>query len=208
MLWKQFCASFLVSAFIVSSPVSLLADDKLPNYARVPDFKFTERSGKEIKLADLKGNVWIADFIFTRCQGTCPLLTGQMAGLQEKLAPSDIKLVSFSVDPEHDTPRVLSEYASRYHAQENKWFFLTGPKNEIWNFVTDGFSLGVSKPTPEDLKAGAEPVIHSNRFVLVDRGSNIRGYYDGSEASAVQKLIEDALQLTSSLRGAERRSNP
>ena len=197
MLWKQSCASFLISVFLVSSPVSLLADDKLPNYAQVPDFKFMERSGKEMKLADLKGNVWIADFIFTRCQGTCPLLTGQMAGLQEKLTRSNIKLVSFSVDPEYDTPKVLSEYALRYHAQANKWFFLTGPKNEIWNFVTDGFSLGISEPTTEDLKAGAEPVIHSNRFVLVDREGNIRGYYDGSEFQDMEKLVANALALAS-----------
>ncbi len=197
MRWKKFYISSLLLAFIASSAVPLLAGEKLPTYGRVPDFTFTERSGKEMGLSDLKGKVWIADFIFTRCQGTCPLLTGQMAGLQGKLTQPDIKLVSFSVDPEHDTPKVLLEYASRYHAQENKWFFLTGKKSEIWNFATEGFSLGVAEPTPEDLKAGAEPVIHSNRIVLVDQAGSIRGYYDGSEPPVIEKLVKDASQLAS-----------
>lgn len=188
-------ASFFYSNFLFVP--SSFADQQLPIYARVPNFKFTERSGKEMKLTDLKGNVWVADFIFTRCQGTCPLLTGQMAGLQEKLVPSNIKLVSFSVDPEHDTPNVLSEYASHYYVQEDKWFFLTGPKSEMWSFVTEGFSLGVSEPTAEDLKAGAEPVIHSNRLVLVDQEGRIRGYYDGSESQDMEKLVKDALTLAS-----------
>ena len=198
MLWKKFCASFLVSAFIASNSVSLLADERLPIYGRVPDFKFMERSGREMKLADLKGKVWIADFIFTRCQGQCPMLTGRMAGLQEKLVQPDIQLVSFSVDPEHDTPQILSKYASRYHAQENKWFFLTGAKSTMWDFITEGFSLGIGEASPEDLKAGAEPVMHTNRFVLVDREENIRGYYDGSGPPAMEKLIKDASQLASS----------
>jgi len=195
MLWKKFCTSFLFLAFVASNTIPLLAEEKFPTYGRVPEFKFTERSGKEMGLSDLQGKVWIADFIFTRCQGMCPLLTGQMAELQEKLAQFDIKLVSFSVDPEYDTPQVLSEYASRYHTQENRWFFLTGPKITMWNFVTDGFSLGVTEPTQEDLKAGAEPVIHSNRLVLVDQEGNIRGYYDGSDPSAMEKLVKDASQL-------------
>ena len=118
-----------------------------------------------------------------------------MAFLQEKLTDSRIKLVSFSVDPEHDTPKVLSEYAVRHHAQEGKWFFLTGKKEEMWKFVTEGFSLGVAEPSPEDLKAGAEPVIHSNRFVLVDQEGNIRGYYDSSEPFKMDELIETALRL-------------
>ena len=196
---RMTCISLVLFSFV--SPA--WAQKKLPIYGQVPAFTFTERSGREIKLADLKGSVWIADFIFTRCQGMCPMLAGRMAGLQEKLKDPKIKLVSFSVDPEHDTSQVLSEYASRYKAQESKWFFLTGSKDKMWNFITDGFLLGVEAATPEDLKAGAEPVMHSTRFVLVDQEGKICGYYDSSESVQMEKLVQDALSLASSLRGSD-----
>ena len=200
MRLNQFCVRLLVFGLSFSLIPCSFADKKLPVYGRVPDFNFTERSGKELKFADLKGNIWVADFIFTRCQGMCPMLTGQMAGLQEKLKNPKIKLISFSVDPEHDTPQVLSEYASRYKAQNGKWLFLTGPKEKMWSFITDGFFLGVEQAAPEDLKAGAEPVMHSARFVLVDQEGKIRGYYDSSEPEKIEELVQNALSLVSSLR--------
>ena len=92
----------------------LPAREEMPIYGSVPDFTFQERSGKDIHLSDLNGRVWIADFIFTRCQGQCPLMSGRMAELQEALKTSGVKLVSFSVDPEHHTPEVLSAYARRF----------------------------------------------------------------------------------------------
>ncbi|MBI4368100.1 MAG: SCO family protein [Candidatus Omnitrophica bacterium] len=180
---------------LLGSP-SFAAED-LPVYGHVPDFSFTERSGEAFGPADLEGRVWIADFIFTRCQGMCPLLTGRMSILQTKFNHPDIRLVSFSVDPEYDTPEVLSDYALRYQAQEGKWFFLTGEKTLMWNFVTEGFSLGVAQASPEDLAQGAEPVMHTSRFVLIDPDGDIRGYYDTSEPANVEQLIQDALTLVS-----------
>ena len=197
MRWKRFYVSLL---FLLLFPGAALlcAKTDLPVYGHVPDFSFTEKSGKPFGLSDLKGRVWIADFIFTRCQGMCPLLTGRMSILQTKLDHPDIKLVSFSVDPEYDTPGVLSDYASRYQAQKGKWFFLTGDKTTLWNFITEGFSLGVGEATAEDLAQGAEPVMHTSRFVLIDPNGNIRGYYDTSEPANVEQLIQDALKLAPS----------
>ena len=197
MLWKKSCVNFFIIVFSFSIPHSVLADEEIPVYGHVPDFMLTERSGKEVKLADLKENVWIADFIFTRCQGQCPMLSGRMAVLQGKLNAPQIKLVSFSVDPEFDTPKILSEYATRYHAQKDKWLFLTGSKTEMWNLITDGFKLGVDQASPEDLKAGAEPVMHTNRFVLVDQEGNIRGYYDSSDSQEMDRLIKNVSSLAS-----------
>ena len=174
----------------------LPAQEEMPIYGSVPDFTFQDESGKEIHLSDLNGRVWIADFIFTRCQGQCPLMSSRMAELQEALKPSGIKLVSFSVDPEHDTPEVLSAYARRFKAEEGIWFFLTGNKQAMRDFIEGSFQLGVAEPTQEDLASGAEAVMHSSRFVLVDQKGQIRGYYDTSESEKMKQLIKDAKQLS------------
>ena len=107
-------------------------DERLKMYGSVPEFALTERNGEVIQLAQLRGKIWIADFIYTNCQDTCPLQTATMAKLQEEFAARpEIQLVSFSVDPERDTPRVLTEYAGRYHADAKRWFFLTGQRRSI-----------------------------------------------------------------------------
>ncbi|MBI4358078.1 MAG: SCO family protein [Candidatus Omnitrophica bacterium] len=195
MRWKQFYGKFFLVSFFVFIPCLLFACEELPHYGQVPDFVFQEQNGNAFGFRDLEGNVWIADFIFTRCQGMCPMLTGKMALLQEALEDPNVKLVSFSVDPKHDTPKVLKDYALRHGAQEGKWFFLTGDETAMRNFIIDGFSLGVAQATPEDLAQGAEPVMHSNRFVLVDPEGKIRGYYDSSDSQKMEQLIQDALKL-------------
>ena len=175
----------------------LPAQEEMPIYGSVPDFTFQDESGKEIHLSDLNGRVWIADFVFTRCQGQCPLMSSRMSQLQEPLRTSGVRLVSFSVDPEHDTPEVLSAYARRFKAEEGIWFFLTGDKQAMWDFIEAGFQLGVAEPTQKDLTSGAEAVMHSSRFVLVDQKGQIRGYYDTSESEKMKALIGDASKLVS-----------
>jgi len=183
----------LALLLIFANPV--LAQSELPRYQRIPKFELVAENGNSFTNASLSGKVWIADFIFTRCQSMCPLLTGRMADLQASLTDSNVQLVSFSVDPEYDQPEVLRAYAKTYGAQSGKWFFLTGDKNEMFTLMALGFQLGVSDATPEDLAAGAEPVMHSNRFVLVDQKGYIRGYYDSSEPPELEELIQDALKL-------------
>jgi protein SCO1 len=148
-----------------------------------------ESSGKPLTLADLKGKVWIADFVFTQCGSICPRMTAQMSALQRQMQKrqdwKDIRLVSFSVDPEHDTPAVLRDYAKGFEAEPGHWLFLTGRQKAVWTLVRQGFKLPV-----ESAEAGStSPILHSGKFVLVDREGRIRGYYSGLESTGRDKLV-------------------
>ncbi|MFZ4115637.1 MAG: SCO family protein [Chthoniobacterales bacterium] len=157
---------------------------KLP-IAEVPDFSFTTQEGKMLTKADLTGKIWIADFIFTRCAGPCPLLTSRMIELASRLSKNhEVKLVSVTVDPTYDTSEVLARYASNIHADPTQWFFLTGPLSEINTFVKEGMKQPLAAE-PEGMPA------HSTRLMLVDRHGMIRGYYDGNNPEVVQQLLVD-----------------
>ncbi len=169
--------------------------NSLNSFGKVPNFELVGHDGKQVTSRDFRHTVWIADFIFTRCQGICPLMSGQMAELQKKLSETNVKLVSFSVDPEHDTSNVLAEYAKRYGAAEGRWVFLTGEKEQVRNLIQEGFHLGVGDAAQEDLAQGAELVMHSNRFVLVDGSASIRGYFDANDPQKLNELIETATRL-------------
>jgi cytochrome oxidase Cu insertion factor (SCO1/SenC/PrrC family) len=166
----------------------------LAQYGLVPKFSLTERSRRTISTADLRGKIWIADFIYTTCTDTCPLQAAEMAKLQEQwINERDLKFVSFSVDPERDTPEVLSDYAKRFKADANSWLFLTGSKEHIAGLVQEGFRLA-AMPVPS---GGSDTgvILHSPRFVLVDRETTIRGYYDSRDAQALQRLNRDIASL-------------
>lgn len=160
----------------------------------VPEFSLVERSGKKVTLADLSGKVWIADFIYTKCTDTCPFQTADMVKLQDRwLKKSELKLVSFSVDPERDTPKVLARYASRFKADPLRWLFLTGDRAEIVRLVEDGFHLAVASASRGNHRA--DVIVHSPRFVVVDRQGEIRGYYDNRDPKAMQRLNDDVTAL-------------
>ena len=166
----------------------------LNRYGTVPEFSLVERSGKAITLADLRGSIWIADFIYTTCQDTCPMQTAEMAQLQEQWKDrAGLKLVSFSVDPEKDTIAVLSRYADRYKADAQRWLFLTGAKEEISRLVQEGFRLS-AVALPNDGNVGSV-IMHSPRFVLIDKQAQIRGYYDSRDPQALQRLKADVATL-------------
>src|SRR5215467_16285041 len=121
----------------------------LNRYSAVPEFALIERSGKDIRLGNLRGKVWVADFIYTNCKDTCPLQTAEMAKLQEQWQKQwndrqNLKLVSFSVDPDHDTPQVLARYAENFKADQDRWLFLTGEKEQITQLVQGGFRLSAA----------------------------------------------------------------
>lgn len=162
----------------------------LPEHSAVPDFALTERSNLEVTSKDLEGQVWIADFIFTRCTGICPAMSSNMAKLQSRL-PKEVRLVSFSVDPDYDTPAVLSEYANRYGADSERWLFLTGSAEAMQQLSVGGFKLALDPTGGTE----AEPITHSSRFVLVDRQGHIRGYYGTEDPQALDRLIDDVQKL-------------
>lgn len=157
----------------------------------LPDFSLTERSGKEVTLADLKGKVWVADFFYTTCPGPCPMLTSRLSALHEKLGSDpDVRLVSISTDPEKDTPEVLKLYAEKFRASD-RWLFLTGDKPRIFDLANKGFKLSVT----EDPAASAEPITHSTKLALVDCDGVVRGFYDGLDEEGVDRLLRDVRAL-------------
>lgn len=162
----------------------------LPVMGDVRPFAFMERNNQLVTRDDLSGNIWIADFVFTRCAGPCPLMTMKMRQLQKAFSNADdVKLVSFSVDPEFDTPLVLSKYAEQYEADPQKWLFLTGDKKEIYNFAQNSLKLTVKEATENS------PIIHSTYFILVDRQGKIRGYYNSNEPNSLSRLATDVERL-------------
>ena len=192
---KRLALIFSITLFSIMG-ILMAAEPAMPILGRIPDFTLTERSGKAVRRSDLDGKVWIADFVFTRCAGVCPLMTSRMQGLQEKLrGEPGIRLVSFSVDPDYDTPAVLSAYAQKFHADPEKWVFLTGPETVIFRLSEQHFHLGVSEIPLAERAAADQPVLHSTKFVLVDQAGRIRGYYDSEDAGARDSLLRDAASL-------------
>jgi protein SCO1 len=162
------------------------AGEGIPVLGEVPDFSFTERSGRTVARKDLLGRIWVADFIFTSCAGTCPVMTSRMAGVHQALLREEGAVcVSFSVDPDRDTLSALRAYADRFSATADGWWFLRGPQKEVHALEYGGFKMG----DPED------PMIHSERFVLVDGAGRIRGWYRGTEAEEVSRLLADVRRL-------------
>ncbi|MEK7233577.1 MAG: SCO family protein [Elusimicrobiota bacterium] len=160
----------------------------------LPDFALTAVTVDGTSPFDrgtLLGRVWIADFVYTRCTGPCPMMTANMAGLQKRLSKS-IGLLSFTVDPDHDSPEVLTLYARKFNADAQRWFFLTGEKAELMRLVRDGFLLPVAQNA---VAAPGERIAHSTKFVLIDARARVRGWYDGDDAAALDKLAADAKKL-------------
>lgn len=166
----------------------------LGNFGAVPDFAVTERSGARIALSDLKGKVWLADFIYTACRDTCPLESAAMTQLQKDLPSDRLKLVSFSVDPERDTPTVLARYAEAFHADPARWLFLTGDQRDVHRLVQEGFHLSAI-PITEEAEHAAGEVYHDAHFVLIDAAAQIRGYYESNDPAALKRLRADAKKL-------------
>lgn len=165
-----------------------LTDRELPSYNTVTPFRLTSQTGEEFDSdAHLLGKVWVADFIFTTCTGPCPRMSARMKQLQDEFSElPGVRLVSFTVDPETDTPEVLNEYGRRFGAEEGRWYLLTGDTATLHRVNRDDFMLG------EVVKGNTE---HSTRFALVDRGGVVRGYYMSGDSEAMDRLITDARAL-------------
>ena len=158
----------------------------LPVLGQLASFSLTDQDSKVFSDTDLRGHIAVVDFIFTRCQGQCPILSQTLVALQQALGSSrQLHLVSISIDPENDTPQALSAYAHRLKANRAYWHFLTGARADIKTLLVKGLKIG-----SED-----DPNMHSTYFVLLDPQQRIRGYYDGLDRVAVKKLYRDVKQL-------------
>lgn len=172
----------------VASPPPVLGQVTAPT--------FTDTSGTSFSLSKLDGRIWVADSVFTRCGSICPPMTANMKKLQDWLETEElgnVKLVTFTVDPDHDTPEVLREYAESYKADLNRWHFLTGAPEKINGYLVNQFLLATeeNKGVPE-----TEMFIHSDKFVLIDRDRNIRGYYSGIEDEDLDNLRTAIISLS------------
>jgi cytochrome oxidase Cu insertion factor (SCO1/SenC/PrrC family) len=169
----------------------------------VPDFHLTDQKDRPLSRDDLRGKVWVASFIFTRCATLCPQVSASMAELQKELPAQGVMLLSFSVDPTHDTPKVLQEYAHRFGADPERWRFLTGDETKMYKLIREGFFLAVEQNQGTARTKGNE-VTHSPRLVVVDKQGHIRGLFDGrkvneqgqpvNELPQVRQLVDELLR--------------
>lgn len=198
LLWS-FLVLVLLAVMVATALQRLRKPEPPPILGHVPEFTLTNRDGRTIRRADLDGRPWVADFIFTRCPASCPMMTARMARLNRDL-PADlpVRMVSISVDPEHDTPEVLQRYAQSFQAPD-RWLFLTGAREDVRRLCVEGFKLGLDmEPAPGSSIPLTEPILHSTRFVLVDGRGGIRGYYEAFDEEATAKLRRDLEALAAS----------
>lgn len=161
----------------------------LSDYGALPDFELIERSGRTLRSTDLVGGAWIADFVYTHCEGACPLLSGEMARLHRRVGDR-VRLVSFSVDPARDTPQALAAYADRFGASPGGWLFVTGDEPGMRQLIARGFHLAVvDPPTGNPELAGV--ITHSEKVVLVDGSLHVRRYYDGGADDWIEHAVRD-----------------
>lgn len=175
--------------------------NRLPVLGVLPPFSLTDQDGKSFSRKELEGKVWVADFVFIGCNAVCPLLTQRMKSLETRLSKdgrtAEVGFVSLSVDPEHDTPERLKEYAQRFGADSADWRFVTGPVEAVQKTIVDGFKIGMGRVPLRE--GAAEPsdfeIVHGQKFVLVDRKGQIRGYYDVDLPDGIERLAGDVALL-------------
>lgn len=160
------------------------APDGAEVFGQVHPFQLVERSGKPVTEATLLGKPWVATFVFSRCSGPCPRITANVARLQKVLEGVEARLVTISVDPEHDTPEVLREYADKFGADPERWWFLTGEEAQIAKLSTKSFMSALVRNPEESI---GESITHTTYLAVVDKQGGIRGFYSGETAEGVEQ---------------------
>jgi len=194
-IWSSQSAYLLAAVLLLGcdgAPSQPPEDDDL---FVLPEFILTERDGTSFGSQDLKEKVWVASFVFTRCAGPCTRVSGTMAHLQHELeSDTDARLVSFTVDPEYDQPKVLSAYAQKFGARPGRWYFLTGKPEQIYGLMRNGFHLTAQPNGGADRTPGNE-VLHDTRLAVVDRRGHIRAYFDSSDADVAAAVCQKFQRL-------------
>ncbi|HWD21132.1 MAG TPA: SCO family protein [Verrucomicrobiae bacterium] len=166
----------------------------------MPDFSLQDENSHPLDLADLRGKIWIADVIFTRCAGQCLLMSAHLAALQKELPPTlPIRFVSFTTDPAFDSPAILKKYAERYNADAARWIFLTGDKSALRHAIVDGLKLAAIDKTVAEQQDANDLFVHSAKFVLIDGAGQIRGYFDGETEASLPEIAAAARRLAKEL---------
>jgi len=197
MEWIAWGASLIiVLALLAAFVLHPFASRPLPVLGSLPDFALTDQDNQNVTLASLRGDVWIADVIFTRCAGQCPVMSAHMQEIQDALpAGWPVKLVSFTTDADFDTPAVLKKYAARFSARDGQWLFLTGSKEALRSATVKGLKLSVVDKPPGQRDNADDIFIHSQKMVLIDQTGHIRGYFDGETAEGASQAVAAAKTL-------------
>lgn len=184
----------LVVAIANVQPGRSAAARPLPVIGPVADFTLTNQLGQQVTLDALRGHVWVADIIFTRCSGPCPRMTRQMTRLQDALPSSDsVRFVTLTTDPDYDTPPVLKKYAAQFGADLARWTFLTGSKKELAALAVGSLKLTAVQKAASDQQDPEDLFVHSTTFVVVDKHARLRGVFqttgDGVDPARTQQDI-------------------
>ena len=184
-----------VALMVIPAFVCRPADPELAILSTVPPFSLVDDRGEAFTEAGLRGHVSIVDFIFTRCDAICPQSTMKMEKIQDKTFDigDRVKLVSFSVDPEYDTPARLAEYAKKYRADGARWRFITGPLAKIQPLVEGPFMINMQRKG--ETPGGAPNIAHQGYFLLLDGQLNVRGAYESGDTQRLDEMIRDARYL-------------
>lgn len=172
-------------------------EEPLPEMLPIGEFSLTDQDGRTFGSADLRGSVWIADFVFTSCPDICPVMSSQMANLHRRLDHDDVRFVSVTVDPAHDTPERLREYADQFRADSARWKFLTGDPEAQRGVIERAFRMPVGER--ETRGEGRYDILHGSRFLLVDRRGMLRGLYE-TDAAGLERLERDVARLRAEAR--------
>lgn len=167
--------------------------EPLPTLYAAPSFSLTDQNGQTFDNDDVRDKVWIAMVFFTECPGICPAMTSRLAEVQKAIASPDVRMVSFSLDPEKDTPEVMKLYAERFSTDQSRWFFLTGPKDTMYE-IARGLKLA-AQPAQ-----GGNPIVHTQKVLLIDQSAQVRGIYDTNDDDSMNALARDAQRLISETR--------
>ncbi len=188
--------AFALVAIAILFVQSRNSRSNLPEYFVVQPFTLTNQAGEPITLGDLEGKVWVADIIFTLCAGPCPRMTEEMSKLQNLFPVGEnVRFVTLTTDPEHDTPEVLTAYAKKFNADPSRWQFLTGTKAGIRAVAHDSLKLGAEEKDPASRENENDLFIHTTVFVLVDKFGKVRGTYESLEPGFQEKIAADIRAL-------------
>ena len=203
--WKFWVVfSILIFAYPIIRSVNRELPDRLPVYFELPSFELTDQFGKKFGSSDLKGKVYLANFMFTTCPSTCPALMEKMRIVQKRIrgVGNKMNLVTFTVDPEHDTSDVLREFSMRNHANPFVWKFLTGEEPALKSLLIEGFKVTMGGKEPVQFKSPDNfedvtliDIAHSEKIVLVDQLGRVRGYYSTDKIALDQLMIDVGLLI-------------
>ena len=199
VVWTLVFAGIFLAFLLANLKLRAFLGNPLPVLGQVSDFTLTNQLGRAVSLADLRGHVWVADIIFTRCAGPCLKMSKQMKELQESLpAASKAQLISLTTDPAFDTPAVLKAYGERFVANPGRWMFLTGSKQEVGRLATNSLKLTGIEKKPEERESVVDLFIHSTIFVIVDKSAQLRGVFQTTgediDPLKVKKEIQAAIR--------------